>query len=158
MITSEILRALELAYTGYEKNDAGPLVALLSEDFEFEMTDSLPYGGKYIGRDNYIAFWQEVGKEWKSFYYEAREILPCGDTVVVPVQTDGTSKDGIRMRNEHLFIFKIKDGKLVQGRLYVDSARGRDVIAGKEPQRFAPLGPRTRDVNDASAEHLPINV
>lgn len=156
MITSEILRALEVAYSGYEKNDMGPLIKLLSDDFEFEMTDSLPYGGKYTGRDNYVAFWQEVGKEWETFYYEAHEILPCGDTVVVPVVTDGLSKSGIRMRNEHLFLFKIKDGQIVQGRLYVDSARGRDVIAGIEPQRFAPL---TREPSDNTAsEHLPINV
>lgn len=139
MRNDEVVRAMESAFTGYENNDMGPLIALLSPDFEFEMTDSLPYGGKYRGPDDYVAFWREVGKEWESFTYEAHEIIHCGDTVVVPVKTDGLSKRGIRMRNEHLFLFKVKDGKIVRGRLYVDSARGRDVLAGREPQRFARL-------------------
>jgi hypothetical protein len=136
MTTNEILKAVETAFTGYEKNDRGPLIKFLSPDFAFEMSDSLPYGGLYIGPEEFVAYWKEVGKEWEYFRYDAHEIIHCGENIVVPVKTDALSKRGITMRNEHLFWFKIADGQVVKGRLYADTARGRDVIAGMEPQRF----------------------
>jgi len=136
MTTNEILKAVEIAFTGYEKNDRDPLIKFLSPDFAFEMSDSLPYGGLYIGPDEFVAYWKEVGKEWEYFRYDAHEIIHSGDNIVVPVKTDALSKRGITMRNEHLFWFKIADGQVVKGRLYADTARGRDVIAGMEPQRF----------------------
>ncbi|WP_461175175.1 nuclear transport factor 2 family protein (plasmid) [Arthrobacter sp. Z1-9] len=136
MSNDEILKAMQIAFTGYETNDRGPLIKLLSPDFVFEMSDSLPYGGRYIGPDEFVSYWKEVGKEWEYFRYDAHEIIHCGNTVVVPVKTDALSKRGIRMRNEHLFLFKVANGQVIQGRLYADTARGRDVIAGKEPQRY----------------------
>ncbi|GGV57493.1 nuclear transport factor 2 family protein [Streptomyces massasporeus] len=136
MQNEKILAALETAFTGYETNDRGPLVALLADDFQFEMSDSLPYGGVYTGAAEFTAFWKEVGKEWQYFRYEAHEIIDAGDTIVVPVRTDALSIRGIRMCNEHLFLFKVRDGKVVFGRLYADTARGRDVMAGQEPRRY----------------------
>jgi ketosteroid isomerase-like protein len=136
MSANEIVQAMKTAFTGYEKNDRGPLIALLADDFVFEMSDSLPYGGRYVGPEEFVAYWQEVAKEWQYFRYDAHEIIEAGDTVVVPVTTDGLSVHGITMRNEHLFLFKIKDGRVVFGRLYADTARGRDVIAGQEPRRY----------------------
>jgi fermentation-respiration switch protein FrsA (DUF1100 family)/ketosteroid isomerase-like protein len=136
MSNTEIVAALKTAFAGYESNDRGPLTALLSDDFTFEMSDSMPYGGTYVGLEEFAAFWQEVGKEWRYFRYDAHEIIDAGDTIIVPVKTDALSIRGITMRNEHLFLFKVKDGRLVFGRLYADTARGRDVIAGLEPRRY----------------------
>jgi ketosteroid isomerase-like protein len=136
MQNDEIVAALKTAFTGYEANDRGPLIALLADDFHFEMSDSVPYGGTFVGREEFVAYWQEVGKEWEYFRYDAHEIIDAGDTLVVPVRTDAVSIRGIRMRNEHLFLFKVRDGKVVFGRLYADTARGRDVIEGREPRRY----------------------
>ena len=144
MSNTEIVAALKTAFTGYDSNDRGPLTAFLADDFTFEMSDSMPYGGTYVGPDEFAAFWQEVGKEWRYFRYDAHEIIDAGDTVVVPVKTDALSTRGIRMRNEHLFLFKVEDGRLVYGRLYADTARGRDVLAGLEPRRYQRLEPRSQ--------------
>lgn len=138
----EIAAVLKARFTGYEHDDNSPLVALLSKDFTFEMSDSLPYGGTYIGPGEFAAWWEAVGAQWEHFRYEAHEVIVSGDTFVIPVRTDALSKEGIRMRNEHLFLFKAKDGKLVHGRLYADTARGRDVIEGREPQRYPRPEPR----------------
>lgn len=136
MHNAEIRAALESAFTGYEENDRGPLIALLADDFHFEMSDSLPYGGVYVGPGEFVAYWQEVGKIWEHFRYHAHEIIEAGNTFVVPVLTDGISIHGVPMSNEHLFLFKVRDGKVVFGRLYADTARGRDVIEGQPPRRY----------------------
>ena len=98
MSNTEIVAALKTAFSGYDSNDRGPLTALLTDDFTFEMSDSLPYGGTYVGPDEFAAFWQEVSKEWQYFRYDAHEIIDAGDTIVVPVKTDALSTRGIRMR------------------------------------------------------------
>jgi uncharacterized protein len=45
MSNTETVAALKTAFAGYENNDRGPLTALLADDFTFEMSDSVPYGG-----------------------------------------------------------------------------------------------------------------
>lgn len=136
MNNDKLIQALTSAFTGYETNDKSALIALLPDGFTFEMSDSVPYGGVYVGRDEFLGYWREVAKEWEYFRYDAHEIINAGDTIVVPVKTDGLSKNGIVMRNEHLFLFKVRDGIPVSCRLYADTARGRDVIAGHEPVRY----------------------
>jgi uncharacterized protein len=136
MSNQKLLTALKAAFTGYEKNNSAQLLELLSDDFTFEMSDSVPYGGRYVGRSEFVDFWKAVAKEWSYFRYDAHEIIDAGDSVIVPVKTDALSIRGIRMQNEHLFLFKVKDGRPVFARLYADTARGRDVISGHEPRRY----------------------
>ena len=135
-VPPKIVNAVKAAFTGYERNDRGALNALLAPNFTFEMSDSLPYGGQYVGPDEWVAFWKEVSKEWRYFRYEAREVLVSGAWVIVPVQTDSLSIHDIPMKNEHLFLFRVEDDRIVFCRLYADTARGRDVVQGIPPIRF----------------------
>jgi hypothetical protein len=64
-----LLATLKAAFTGYEKNNRAQLLELLSDDFIFEMSDSVPYGGRYVGRDGFVGFWKAVAKEWTYFRY-----------------------------------------------------------------------------------------
>jgi ketosteroid isomerase-like protein len=136
MKNKDVLKALEAAFTGYERNDKSALLDLLSDDFTFEMSDSLPYGGAYVGRAEFLGFWKAVAKDWTYFRYDAHEIIDAGDTVVVPVKTDALSIHGIRMQNEHIFLFKVRGGRLAHCRLYADTARGRDAIAGEQLRHY----------------------
>jgi hypothetical protein len=45
----DVLKAPEAAFTGYERNNNAALLELLSNEFTFEMSDSLPYGRIYVG-------------------------------------------------------------------------------------------------------------
>jgi uncharacterized protein len=102
----------------------------------FDFSDSLPYGGRYEGKAEFLAFWQNVAKEWQYFYYDTHDIVQDRDYIIVPVATRALSRKGILMENEHLFLFRVRDGRVVYGRLYADTARGRDVLEGREPRRY----------------------
>ncbi|WP_321964659.1 nuclear transport factor 2 family protein [Paraburkholderia sp. J7] len=136
MSNTAIIAACEKAFSGFEKNDKTELVGLLAEDFVFEFSDSLPYGGTYNGKEEFLAFWKHVNGEYEYFNYEARAVLAVEDYVIVPVIARAKSKKGGSMENEHLFLFKVSDGKLVYGRIYADTARGRDLLEGREPRRY----------------------
>jgi uncharacterized protein len=136
MSNERIVAALKTAFSGYSANDFEPLFGLLSDDFRFEMTDSLPQGGVYTGPAEFAAFWKKVHDTYEHFWYDTDEVIDAGDTLVVPVRTDVASRRGFTANTEHLFLFRVKDGEVVYARLYVDTAIGRDLQAGIEPRRF----------------------
>lgn len=139
MTTPSILEACRKALTGFEKNDKTELLNVLADDVVFEFSDSLPYGGTYTGKAEFQAFWKHVYQEYEYFNYDARAILQAEDYVIIPVIARAQTKRGFSMENEHLFLFRVKSGKIVHGRIYADTARGRDVLEGREPRRFPKL-------------------
>jgi ketosteroid isomerase-like protein len=124
-----LVEACRMAYTGFEKNDRAPLLGFLAEDVVFEFPKSLPYGGKYQGLAEFKEFWADLYENYyEYFHYDAHDVLDCGDYVVVPVAAHARTKTGRTMENEHCFLFKIQNGKIVYGRIYADTAKGRDVL------------------------------
>jgi ketosteroid isomerase-like protein len=139
MTDSEILDACRRAFTGFERNDRAGLVDALADDVVFEFSDSLPYGGTYRGKREFLAFWAHVYKEYEYFDYDAHAVLQAEDYIFVPVVARARTKTGFSMRNEHCFLFRVKNDRIVYGRIYADTARGRDVLEGREPRRFPKL-------------------
>src|SRR5258708_13902139 len=86
MQDSEVLKALEAAFTGYERNNNAALLELLSDDFTFEMSDSLPYGGAHIGRGGFLRFLRGGAKEGAYFPLHAHEIIHPGGPTLLSVK------------------------------------------------------------------------
>lgn len=126
-----ILAACRLAYTGFERNDKSQLISLLSDDVVFEFPKSLPYGGTYKGIAEFKAFWADLYENYYEYFnYDALNVLDAGTHVIVPVMARALAKNGRMMENQHCFLFEVKDGKIVYGRIYADTAKGRDVLEG----------------------------
>jgi len=132
----KIIAACQKAFTGFERNDKTDLIALLADDIEFEFSDSLPYGGIYRGKAEFLAFWKHVYLKWEYLNYDARAVLEADDFVIVPVVVRAKGTNGYTMQNEHLFLFQVRDGLIVHGRLYADTARGRDILEDRPPKRY----------------------
>ncbi|ANN67106.1 nuclear transport factor 2 family protein [Bordetella bronchialis] len=139
MTDAELLAACRKAFTGFERNDRADLVAALADDVVFEFSDSLPYGGTYRGKKEFLAFWKHVDSEYEYLNYDLRTILRAEDYIIIPVVMRAKAKTGFSMENEHCFLFRVKDGKIAYGRIYADTARGRDVLEGREPRRYPKL-------------------
>lgn len=139
MSNKHLVDACRKAFTGFEGNDRADLVAALADDVVFEFSDSLPYGGTYRGKEEFLAFWAHVHKEYEYFNYDLRTVVESDGYIFVPVVARAKTKTGFSMENEHLFLFKVRDGKIAYGRIYADTARGRDVLEGREPRRYAKL-------------------
>lgn len=130
---SEIIRACRLAFTGFEKNDKSLLLTLLADDAVFEFPTSLPYGGRYVGLENFKDFWKDLYENYYEYFnYDAIDVLDAGTHVVVPVVARALSRSGRFMENQHCFLFKVDGGRITYGRIYADTAKGRDAIEGLE--------------------------
>jgi hypothetical protein len=136
MKKQSLIEACRKAFRGFDRNDRSDLIAALADDVVFEFSDSLPYGGTYEGKEEFQAFWTHVYSEYEYFNYNARAVLEADDYIIVPVIARAKTKLGFAMENEHLFLFRVKKGKIVYGRIYADTARGRDVLEGREPRRY----------------------
>ena len=135
---SQIIQACRLAFTGFEKNDKSMLLSLLAEDVVFEFPTSLTYGGRYVGLKQFKDFWADLYENYYEYFnYDATDVLDAGTHVVVPVVARAQGKNGRFMENQHCFLFKVRDGKITHGRIYADTAKGRDVLEGmvKHPSR-----------------------
>jgi ketosteroid isomerase-like protein len=129
----KIVEACRLAFTGFENNNMKALFAVLSPDLVFEFPESLPYGGTFRGLEEFNAFWADLyGNYYEYFYYDARAVLDAGSHVVVPVIARAKAKNGRTMENEHCFLFLVENGKITYGRIYADTAKGRDAIEGMQ--------------------------
>ncbi|MFG1396713.1 nuclear transport factor 2 family protein [Roseixanthobacter pseudopolyaromaticivorans] len=128
---STIIEACRAAFTGFEANDKRKLVELLAPDVVFEFPTSLPYGGKYKGINEFKAFWADLYDNYYDYFnYDAHAVLDAGSHVVVPVVARAKAKNGRFMENEHCMLFKVENGRIVYGRIYADTAKGRDVMEG----------------------------
>jgi ketosteroid isomerase-like protein len=128
---STIIAACHLAYEGFEKNDKSQLISLLADDVVFEFPKVLPYGGVYKGIAEFKAFWADLYENYYDYFnYDAHAVLDAGTHVIVPVLAHAKAKNGRTMENEHCFLFEVRDGKIVYGRIYADTAKGRDILEG----------------------------
>lgn len=139
MTNAELKNACLKAFTGFERNDRSDLAKAMSDDVVFEFSDSLPYGGTYHGKQEFQAFWTHLSREYEYFVYDARAVLIVEDYIIVPVIARAKTLAGFSMENEHCFLFRVEDGQIVYGRIYADTARGRDVLEGREPRRYPKL-------------------
>ncbi|NTE84566.1 SnoaL-like domain-containing protein [Agrobacterium tumefaciens] len=128
---NEIVEACRLAFSGFEKNDKSKLLPLLTDDVVFEFPTSLPYGGRYKGVAEFKEFWNDLYENYyEHFNYDALDVLDAGSHVIVPVVARALAKNGKSMENQHCFLFKVENGRVVYGRIYADTAKGRDVLEG----------------------------
>lgn len=78
-------------------------------------------------------------KEYEYFNYDLKALVESDGYIFVPVVARAKTKTGFSMENEHLFLFNVSDGNITYGRIYADTARGRDVLEGREPRRYPKL-------------------
>jgi uncharacterized protein len=140
MNNTSLVEACKLAYGGFENNRREALAPFLHPDVVFEFPSSLPYGGRYEGLAEFKAWWKALYADYYDyFHYDAHAVIDGGDYIAVPVTARARARNGAMMENEHLFLFRIVDGMIVHARIYADTAKGRDVLAGQAPLLYPKL-------------------
>jgi ketosteroid isomerase-like protein len=140
---SAIVEACWLAFGGFEANQKDKLIPFFSPHFVFEFPESLPYGGTFVGINGFKAFWDDIySNYYETFYYGAHAVMNAGSHIVIPTAVRATSKIGRTMENEHCYLFKVVDGKIVYCRIYADTGKGRDTIEGLTYHKSRATGKR----------------
>jgi len=88
------------------------------------------------GPDGYLGYMTDVEEQWESFDFEVERLIDAGNVVVVFLLEKGRStQGGAELVRETAMAFKVKDGKVVEARGFLDrdeaiEAARQDSISG----------------------------
>jgi hypothetical protein len=115
------------AYAAFGGGDMETLKGVFSEDVVWQSSDALPAGGEIHGPDAIIAGFGEIPKYWTSLGVTPEKFIDAGELVTVRgTQTAGNDKGSFAAPLAHLMRFR--DGKLVRGEFYGDSAKAAKLL------------------------------
>lgn len=116
------------AYDAFSRGDLEALKEGFAEDAVWVTSDELPLGGETRGRDAILSNFAQIPNYWSSFSVEPSDFIDCGDCVVVRgTQRAGNDKGSMEAPFAH--ILEYRDGKLVRGEFFTDSAKAAKLLA-----------------------------
>lgn len=101
----------------------------LAEDVDYEIIAPAPFSGK-IDRDGLgKIFAEHVMKVLvEPLRLEVKGVTAEGERVAVEVESHSINSKGKVYNNRYHFLFVVRDGKIVEGREYLDSAHFLDIL------------------------------
>jgi ketosteroid isomerase-like protein len=102
----------------FNRGDLDALFALVTDDVEFVVPDTLPNSGRYAGREGFGAMIGQWGEAWDEFRVEIEELTEDGDAVVVSVVQHGRGRgSGIDAQMRVVHLMRFRNGRLWRWRL-----------------------------------------
>ena len=128
---SAIVAACHRSYTGFEANDATDLIAPKAWTWSSTSRRRCRTAGRSTTpRGSRSSTTTSTNTYYSVLNYDLHAVLDAVTHVVVPAVTRGVSHTGHVMADEQCLMFTVADGRLTQARIYADTAKGRDTIAG----------------------------
>ena len=125
----EVVRGL---YDAFGRGDMAGVLGAMADDIKWYEAEGLPYGGLYHGGDAVAQnVFGPVTQDIANFAATPEEFIASGDTVAVVARYTGTGKDtGKELDLPVAHVFDVRDGKVVQFRQFVDTAKFRESWPG----------------------------
>jgi ketosteroid isomerase-like protein len=120
------IQLVQRLYAAFARGDVQVALNTFSDDVDFQhpmSTDVWPWAGKLRGREQVARFFAGLTEvaEWEHF--EPQEFIAQGGRVVATVyERLRLRANGRLLENEMVNIFTLKNGKIVQMRIYEDTA------------------------------------
>jgi uncharacterized protein len=126
-MSAENVNIVKAAYAAFGSGDLAGLGAHFSEDAEWETTDSLPLGGVVRGREAILGNFSQIPNYWSAFTVQPDEYIDAGDHVLVRGVQQASGPGG-SFQSRFLHLAEVRDGKIVRGEFFSDSAKARDAL------------------------------
>jgi ketosteroid isomerase-like protein len=119
---AEGVQVVQGAYEAFGRGDIEAVLGALSEDVDWSVTEAIPHGGDFRGRDEVGRFFQGIGENWEEgFSVEVEDMIDAGDQVVSQGRASGTLRNGgSEASYGFAHVFTVRDGQIVRFREYVD--------------------------------------
>ena len=116
---SDNAQVVTQAYEAFSRGDIPALLEMMGDDVSWEVTEILPQGGSFAGRDGVGEFFAGVAREWPELEVEIEDMVASGDHVVGVGRAKGQLADGRESGYGFTHVFTLADGKVVRFREYV---------------------------------------
>jgi ketosteroid isomerase-like protein len=77
-------------------------------------------------------FWSRFLDMWDRLVVEPDEIIDCGESVVVPNRTLLWGRDGIHAETRAAFVVRVRNGRILEWRLYMARAEALKAVGLEE--------------------------
>jgi ketosteroid isomerase-like protein len=128
-VSSSNVEIVRKAFEAWARRDFEAALALA--DAQVVLHDPGRTGATFRGHDQLKRFWEEWLEGWDEYRVEPKEFVEEGDEVFVASdQTGRASLTGIEVTQDLFQVFKLRDGVLVELRIYADRAPALDSMSG----------------------------
>jgi ketosteroid isomerase-like protein len=134
MSTDDNIKLIRTAYEAFGRGDIPAVLDVIQDDCDWGVEASgpiAPYYGTRHGKDEILAFFQELGATFEVDRFEPTAMAGDGNDVLTVVayaiRSRATGKTATMNIHHH---FKIADGKITYFRGSEDSALVKDLLAG----------------------------
>jgi len=120
---------IEAAWEAFGKGDLDKAVDVAAPEGEIVAPDSLPWGGTYVGPDGFRDLLGQIFQRFEGFSAKPEKVLGADDDhVVVVASIIGRAKGGKDLRGRVVWVYQLRDGKVVRAEAFPDSAAILDAL------------------------------
>jgi uncharacterized protein len=123
--------AVKERWGDFAKGDIDAAVSTTDESAEIRMPETLPWGGTYRGPDGFKEMIQKFLSNFESVDTKPTAFIEGddGETVVVVVEGVGKTKAGNELSARSVWLYKVRDGRLMDAEFFGDTAQARDAVS-----------------------------
>ena len=121
-MSAENVQLLRDGYAALARQDIPAALAAFDPSIEWNVPDSLPFGGTYRGHDAVTGFFGTLAEVWQSLSVEPEEFIDAGDTVVVLARDRATGAGGT-FDDRTVHLWRMRDGKAISFTEFLDTAK-----------------------------------
>jgi ketosteroid isomerase-like protein len=123
--------AVKERWDDFGRGDLDGAVSTTDANAEIRMPDTLPWGGTYKGPEGFKEMIHKFLSNFESVDPKPTAFLEAddGETVVVTVEGVGKTKSGNELSGRSVWLYKVRDGRLVDAEFFGDTAQTRDALS-----------------------------
>lgn len=125
MSEQDNIAIVQQAYQNFKTGDIQALLNQLSDDVDWRLPEieSVPFAGKYQGREQVGRFFSTLGESQESLQFEPNDFIAQGEKVVSLGQYRWRVRStGREYEGDFAHVFTIRDGKVTGFQEYTDTA------------------------------------
>jgi len=110
-------RLIKRGIEAFNQGNPGELMDLIADDAVFYVPGNSPIAGEYRGKEAIGGFFRHMGQlSGGSQQIDLKALLTGGDEYVVAIWNARGSREGIDYEGLAGWIFRVRDGQVVEGR------------------------------------------
>jgi len=115
---------IQTAWDAFGRGDIEKATSVADPNAEFHAPETLPWGGTYHGPEGFAELLASIRGNFDKFDAKPDKVLGADDDhVVVVAKFTARTKKGQDVEGEAVWIYKMRNGQVMRGEAFTDSAR-----------------------------------
>jgi ketosteroid isomerase-like protein len=130
-MTHDIGKIVESFYDAMERRDYAALDQILDSGVEWNSAENFIYAARnpYVGKEAVMGILRQIEQDWEKFTLVHAETMVVSEIAIIRGRYRGKFKvTGFELDAEFVHVLRFRDGKLVMGQTYTDTAQFRDAV------------------------------